>query len=128
MYRRDDSLGMLAQKCIDTYEDLAHLRESECRIVYLMSDAKKTSGGKVTFADTEKVSDKSKAVCGYDFIITFYENPCKSIDDEQMEILMHHELKHVGFDEETGKRSIIPHDVEDFRSIIEAHGIDWCSD
>ena len=47
--------------------------------------------------------------------------------DEQLEILLLHELLHIGIqwdgNEET--YSIIPHDVEDFRAIIERYGIGW---
>ena len=41
-----------------------------------------------------------------------------------MKVLMIHELKHIGF--EPGKPfTIIPHDVEDFKEIIETYGMDW---
>lgn len=124
MYQIDDGLKELAAKVIAERKDLKKLADPNCRIAYLRSDKKKTSRGRTLFADTEKVSDKVKALAPYDFIITFYDPACAALPEDKMEILMIHELKHVGF--EPGKPpSIIPHDVEDFRDIINVYGMDW---
>ena len=49
------------------------------------------------------------------------------MSDEQMEILLYHELLHVGMDDtgEEVKYIVNPHDVEDFRAVIDRYGIDW---
>ena len=46
------------------------------------------------------------------------------LDEEQKRILMWHELKHCGVDGK-GNTYVIPHDIEDFKEIIEKHGMDW---
>lgn len=124
MYKIDDGLKELASKIIAERTDLKKLADPNCRIAYLRSDKKKTSRGRTVFADTEKVSEKVQALAQYDFIITFYDPACVALSEEKMKVLMTHELKHVGY--EPGKPlSIIPHDVEDFRDIIETYGMDW---
>jgi len=69
------------------------------------------------------VSEKLKAFIPYDFIITFYWPNCETLSPEKLERLMYHELRHVGFAD--GKMFIVPHDIEDFRSIIDTWGFDW---
>lgn len=124
MFRVDEKLKELAEQVIAERTDLKKLSNPDCRIAYLRSDKKKTSHGRTVFADTEKVGEKVKALAQVDFIITFYDPACAGLSEEKMKVLMIHELKHVGF--EPGKPfSIIPHDVEDFRDIIETYGMDW---
>lgn len=44
-----------------------------------------------------------------------------------MRILILHELLHVGIDVDGNEESyrIIPHDIEDFRLVLERYGLDW---
>lgn len=125
MYEASDELEELALDVMAENTDVCGLANPELRIVYLYSDKEKFKNGKYVFADTEKISDKVKTLVHVDFIITFYSKACEALDSEQMKILMHHELKHVGYDPDSGKCKIIPHDIEDFRDIIETHGMDW---
>ena len=118
MYKTDKALQALANEVINA--GMPHL--ADARIAYLKSDKAKKTGSKIVFADCEKLSDKISALTGIDFVITFYA------DSEELtmvghRILMEHELKHVGWDGE--HKSIIPHDVDEFRDIIEKYGLDW---
>lgn len=120
----------LAHKCIEKYPELKSLREHPCSIAYLGSNKQKSSHGRVTYADCTKIPSKYKwmAEDAYDFMITVYEKSCMHLTDEQMEILMLHELMHIEVTEigdGTATYSIRDHDVQDFRAIIEAYGIDW---
>lgn len=124
MFEISDELRVLSEKVIAGNANLAHLGDLSCRIAYLYCDKEKKRSGKSVYADTEKLSDKVKAIAGYDFIITFYRPTCAGLKPEKMEILMYHELKHVGF-EPGGTFRIIPHDVEDFVDIIKKYGTDW---
>jgi hypothetical protein len=51
----------------------------------------------------------------------------EGLTEEQMRNLMYHELLHGGMDDKTGepKYKVTPHDVEDFRSVIDQYGTDW---
>lgn len=124
-YSKNEKLAEIASKVIDEHANLHHLKDDRCRIVYQYSDEEKKNRGKTVYADTEKIKDKLKAVLPYDFLITFYRPNTVNLTDDKMEKLMYHELRHVGFDPKNGKHSVIPHDVEDFRDVIDVWGIDW---
>lgn len=123
-YKESASLIQLAARVIGKYARFAHLDDPECRIAYQYSDEAKKSGGKVVYADTERVKEKLKGFLPFDFIITFYRPNTEHLDEDRMEKLMFHELCHIGF-KGPGSYSIIPHDIEDFRVVIDSWGLDW---
>lgn len=122
-YEQSEELRALAERVIKENERFRALREG-CRIGYQWSDTAKRNGQKIIYADTERVKEKLKGFTPYDFIITFYRPHCEALDGQRMEILMYHELLHVGYGED-GKCTIQPHDVEDFREIVERYGVGW---
>lgn len=123
MYEISDYLRELAERVTNTHKDVSELKDKLSAIAFLTCDSGKKTNGKKIFADTQKVSDKIKAITGLDFIITFYTPNYMEMTEEQMEILMRHELLHCGYFE--NKASIVPHDVEDFKAIISEYGVDW---
>lgn len=122
MYEINSELKALADKVIKAHEELSHLDDEDLNIVFLSTDKSKASKGRIVYADTEKLNDKHAALTGCQFVITFYDDS-KKLDENRLEILMYHELLHVGWD--GGKCFIIPHDCEDFKSIINKYGVDW---
>lgn len=123
-----ESLRDMAAKVIAENESLLHLETELDRILFMYSDQNKTSKGKTVYADTEVIKEKFREVMAYDFVITFYKPPTQFLSDEKMERIMYHELRHVGIDyegEDDVKLYIVPHDVEDFRDMINTWGIDW---
>lgn len=124
MLQKSDVLKELGEKLIKSNKDFEKL--TNLSICYLVSDKKKAKGLKVVFADTEKVSEKWRLLSGYDFLITFYADAMDSgLSEKAMELLMTHELMHVGYDPDKDQKFIRPHDVDDFRALIEANGFDW---
>lgn len=118
MYKSDEALKALGNEVIRaSMPELA-----DVRIAYMRSDKAKKNGSKIVFADCEKLSDKISALTDIDFVITFYADADR-LTMVGHRILMEHELKHVGWDGE--HKSIIPHDVDEFRYIIEKYGLDW---
>ena len=115
---KSEDLMQLAREVLDDYD----LEAEGVDILYLVSGKSKRSKGKVCFADTEKVKPKYRSFVDYDFIITFYADS-QYLSRKAKRILMLHELRHVGWDGE--KAYIVPHDVEDFRGIVEKYGLDW---
>ena len=122
--------GRLAREVIAEEGRLAPIARSDVRIAYLSSDAKKTSHGKVVFGQCEKVPDRYKWAVPYDFAIVIYEPNVAGFSEEQLRTLMLHELMHVGVyangDGEEVYR-IVPHDLDDFRSIVERFGMEWAA-
>lgn len=94
------------------------------RIAWLLSDEEKKNNGKIVHADCTKASAKYDWCCDYDFFITVYAPNVAHFTSEQMDILLEHELMHVGITD-TGTFRIVPHDAEEFMDIIRKYGIDW---
>lgn len=127
VFEKSDLLAEIGKKIImENEEEFQDLIDYGCRIGYQFSDSPKKSAGKLVYADTTKVSDKLKGFANLDFVITFYSPNTEELSEEIMERLMYHELLHVGFKE--GVAAIIPHDLEDFKKVVEKWGVDWICD
>ena len=117
-------LKRLADKIINKFPEFKFIKELDIKIGYVISQQRK-QGEKTTYADCRKVQEVYQAWLPYDFIITFYERNTGFLNDNQLKVLMKHELKHVGI----GMRGlkIEPHDIEDFKDIISEYGMEWNS-
>lgn len=117
----------IANELINEREELLYLRNSSVVIMYLGSDQMKKSKGRIIFGECEKVPDKWKWSVPCDFTITIFEPNVEHFKDEQIRILIFHELLHVGIDVDGNEEKyyIRPHDVEDFRLILNEYGMEW---
>lgn len=117
----------IAHRLIRTLPEFADLLDAEVKIAYLSSQKEKVKNHKVIFAECHKVEEKYDWCCKYDFFIVVYEPNIADFTEEQIEILIRHELHHVGIEyTDTGiKYYVAPHDVEEFWKIINEHGLDW---
>jgi predicted metallopeptidase len=106
---------------------LEYIAESNVTIVYLSSDLEKTNKGKRVCGQCEKVPDKYRWGIPADFTITVFEPNVEKFTDEQIKILLFHELLHVGIEEDGNEERyfIRPHDLEDFKLIIDRFGTEW---
>ena len=118
---------MLYNNLITTEPDLQYIRESQATIVFLSSEHEKKESGKIRFAECEKVPEKYKWAIPADFTITVFEPNVERFTDKQIRILLLHELLHVGIkvDGNEEKYYTVPHDIEDFRVILDRYGLDW---
>ena len=73
----------------------------------------------------EKVPEKWKWSVPCDFTITIFEPNIVFMNQKQLEILIFHELLHIGVSVEDDKFFVVPHDLEDFKTIIKQYGPDW---
>ena len=126
-YTESEQLKNIAKTVMTEFDELVHLDDQELRIGYQYSDQEKKNRDKIVYADTEVIKEKLKEFCPYDFIITFYEPNCSSLDEEHLKRLMYHELLHVGWEGEN-KFRVTPHDCEDFRAVIDKWGVNWIKD
>ena len=117
----------IAAEIIKTEPSLRDIRDSEVTIIYLSSEHEKKENGKIVGAQCEKIPQKYKWAIPCDFTITVFEPNVERFTEEQMRILLFHELLHVGIDRDGNEETyrIIPHDVEDFKEILERYGIGW---
>lgn len=96
---------------------------SEVSIIWLESERRKTSHGKIIFADCTKTTPKYEWCCDYDYMITVYQPNVAYMTDEQIAILLEHELMHVN----PNGTGVVPHDVEEFEKIIRKYGLAWAN-
>lgn len=118
----------IARRLIRSLPEFEAIADSDVRIAYLSCDKKKTAGRKAVFAECCRVEEKYSWCCHYDFFIVVYEPNIEHFTERQVEILIQHELHHVGIDyDEEGEPMyyIVPHDVEEFWDIINSHGLAW---
>lgn len=127
--KRNNKYRLIGQKLIRERDDLEQLRNSSCKIAYLSSqqEKKEGSGTKLVCGECKKVNDNMQWICPYDFMIVIYEPNIINFTEEQIKILVWHELKHIGFKPDTVEEEyyIAPHDYEDFKEIIDEYGLNW---
>lgn len=117
----------LASEVIDAIEELHFIKELEIKIGYVKSYEAKASKGGIVMADCRLVKPIYQCFIPYDFIITVYEPNVIELTPKQMKALLWHELKHIGINEMTLALTyrVMPHEVEDFHSILDRIGTRW---
>lgn len=118
----------IGQELIQTEPALEHILNSNASIAYLSSEHKKKNGERYVYGQCEKVAEKYKWGIPADFTITIFEPNIEGFTEEQLRILIFHELLHVGItynDDGEEKYSTIGHDLEDFKLIIDRYGTEW---
>ena len=119
----------IANKLIEEEAELKYIKNSKVKITYLESDLRKKKGNNsLVLGECEKVQAKNRWAISSDFTITVYRNNCVGLSDEQIKIILFHELLHVGIalgQDGTENYTVNPHDLEDFKIIIDRYGTDW---
>lgn len=113
---------------IKTEPELIDILNSQATIIYLSSAHAKKADGKVVYGQCEKVAEKYKWGIPCDFTITIFEPNAEKFTEEQLRILIFHELLHIGIEfngDGSETYSIKGHDLEDFKLIIDRFGTDW---
>lgn len=115
-------IGQRLIKELSEFEDI-----KDVTIAYLSSEQEKKRNGKTVYGQCVKVANNYKWCCPYDFMVIIYDQNIAGFTDKQLEILIRHELHHIGVKQTNKGESyyIVPHDVEDFYEILNEHGYDW---
>ncbi len=125
MDRREvnEEYNEIMKELIEERKELEALRYAPVTIICLSSCHRKKKNGGLVYGQCEKVQEKNKWSIPCDFTITVFEPNCEGFTEEQMRILIFHELLHVGID---GSDFFVrPHDLEDFKLIVNEFGTDW---
>ena len=128
---RNTTYEEIGRMLIKREPSLAHIAGSKARIAFLSSDCAKKSKGRTIFGECEKVPAKYAWAFPYDFTITLFEPNVDNFDMKRLEVLLLHELMHVGIEvDDDGEEhySLIPHDYEEFQEIAQRFGTDWWLD
>ena len=118
----------IAKELIETEPELVDIKNSQATIIYLSSEHAKKGDGKVIFGQCEKVAEKYKWGIPCDYTITVFKPNVEGFTEEQLKILLFHELLHVGIEfnaDGSENHTIKGHDLEDFKLIIDRFGTDW---
>lgn len=124
----NEEYAAIGADLIENEDALIDIKNSGVTIIYLSSWQKKTSEGMLVHAQCEKVPEKYKWGIPCDYTITVFEQNVADFSDEQMRILLFHELLHIkiAFKEDgTEAFGLNPHDLSDFKLIIDRFGTDW---
>ena len=127
MLERSRKYKRIGSRLIEELEEFDYIKDSPVRIVFLTSDELKKKQNKLVLGECIKVNKNYQWCCKYDFMIVVYEPNCFEFTKEQYEILIRHELHHVGINQDGNEPSyfVVPHDVEEFWDIINENGLDW---
>jgi hypothetical protein len=113
----------LVERLIPKYHP--HLADAKIKCLF-RNQVVKRAGGKIIIATAEKCTAKFKFLTKLDFIISICYLTWRDLSDKQRMAIMDHELCHciADEDEETGEilYKVIPHDFEDFLSVVEKYG------
>jgi hypothetical protein len=119
----DPETEAIALKIIAKFPEFEFIKDMGIKIGFVQSYENKSKDGKATLGSCQKLNEVFKAYLPYDFIITIYKNNAYYLNSNQYKLLIYHELKHISI----GMKglTIRPHNVEDFKDILKAFGLDW---
>ena len=121
----------IAKELIDTEPELRYIKDSRVRIIFLESDnAKKSGVDTLVHGECEKIAAKNKWAIPADFTITLFVKNNVGMTEEQIKVLLFHEMLHIGITPGADGDeiySVRDHDLEDFKVIIDRYGTDWAS-
>lgn len=124
----NEEYAKIGAELIASEDALIDIRNSHATIVYLSSDLEKMDKGRIVYGQCERVQDKYKWGIPADFTITLFEPNIDGKSHEVIRRIIFHELLHVGIEfKQDGSEgySIKPHDIEDFKLLIDRWGTDW---
>lgn len=107
----------LARELIDLY----HADLANANIGFLVRDEAQESGGRIILGKSKKTPDDMRAYVPFDFIIWIAGDWWPQMRPNQQRALLDHELSHCHLSP-LGKRSMVPHDMEEFNHIIRRYG------
>lgn len=129
--RINEEYAKIGSELIESEDVLIDIRNSQATIIYLESDYAKTDKGKAVLGQCERIQDKYKWGIPADFTITLFQPNIEGKSPEAIRRIILHELLHVGIDfkdDSTESYSIKPHDIEDFKYLIDKWGTNWYED
>lgn len=124
----NEDYAKIGSELIDTEDILLDIKNSQATIIYLSSDYEKKEKDHLVLGQCERIQDKYKWGIPADFTITLFEPNLQGKSDEAIRRIILHELMHVGIEfKKDGSEgySIRPHDIEDFKYLIDKYGTDW---
>lgn len=119
----DIQLDDIGEDLISSYDDFSEI--AGARILYLWKQKGGKSNGRETLGKCQKPSGLLAHYSNADFVIWLAADHCRDygLNGQQIRALIFHELKHAGYDPETGQYTTVSHDFEGFAREIEEFGL-----
>lgn len=129
-YEISKEYAALAEEVLDEHEDLHWISQVGISIGFVEADWEKINATGEVLGDCRLVKEPYHIFCPFDFLITIYTPNVAHLTEEQKKILLYHELLHVDMSEKNGEPvyRTAPHDVQDFRKVIDQYGVRWAGD
>ncbi len=124
-YEMNEKYASMAFAVMHAVPELRWIYQSGISIGFMSCFKPKKSGKKAVLGECVKVADLYGPFCPFDFLIVIYEQNIIGLTENQLKVLLWHELKHVGWNFDKDHAEIVPHDIEDFYSIIDRFGSRW---
>lgn len=128
-YIQSEELSEIALEVMREFPKISWLRDSkDVNIGYLRSEKTKKRKGRLVLGECIPVKEVYRWCCPYDYLIVIYGPNTAGMTRGQMKILIYHELLHIKVDFDRDGEPVYrtnPHDVEDFRVILDKYGMDW---
>lgn len=129
MFVRSEEVEALALEVLESVPELEEIKDVP--IAFMESDKQKRKGGNVVYGECIKVNELYKDFAPFEFIIVVYSRNAEGFTDEQMKILLEHELLHVGVEYndngDISRAYVKEHDFSDFKQITRKYGVDWAA-
>jgi hypothetical protein len=124
----------VARRLINDY----HPHLASVRIDYIFCTEQLKEKGKVVWGRAKKVSGLNAWLASEDrnpdaatpdefFVVEIHLGTWLMLDEKSKKALVDHELHHLDVDIDTSKLSLLPHDLEEFNSIVRRYGL-WRDD
>lgn len=124
-FERSKEWKLRANRIIREHPQLQFIKQYGIKVDFLVSDEKKIENKRTILGQCAINKDGWKSFyIPYDFVIIIYEENLIGASEESKDILIWHELEHIGVDE-NNEFYIRPHDYEEFKDIIDSKGLDW---
>jgi hypothetical protein len=79
-------------------------------------------GQRTALATITKLPERLQVLCGYSYVLELRMNAISYMTQNQLNLLIYHELRHIDPD-----GSVRKHDIEDFKEIINNFGLGWAN-
>jgi hypothetical protein len=121
-YDKAETVEEIAKELIKKH----HPELVNLKIAYLWKNKQIKKGGREVATHTIRCSDLVKALCETEIVIIVSYPTYNELTDKQKRACIDHELTHILVDEDLAgnpKVRIVAHDVEEFGSVIQRHGL-----
>lgn len=116
----DKSVSDMVERVINSFPGkFIHVNPADVHYVYKSSEKSKWR------AQVRLVGRELSTVTDKKIIFTVHKEDWLSIPESMKAAIVFHELTHIAYDDKVTKYRLVQHDIQDFRDIVKAFGVDY---